>query len=39
MVNCGAVRFTLGRGTHNGQLMYRIDPDTLRVIYGGFTNK
>lgn len=39
MVNCGVVRFTLARGTHNGRVMYRIVPDSVKTVYGGFTSK
>eukprot|EP00123_Amoebidium_parasiticum_P001506 comp12615_c0_seq1/m.7652 comp12615_c0_seq1/g.7652 ORF comp12615_c0_seq1/g.7652 comp12615_c0_seq1/m.7652 type:complete len:354 (-) comp12615_c0_seq1:394-1455(-) len=43
MVNCGAVRFTLSQMTTTVNATpttaYRIDPNTLKVIYGGFTTK
>mmetsp|Transcript_14807 Transcript_14807/g.28504 ORF Transcript_14807/g.28504 Transcript_14807/m.28504 type:complete len:344 (-) Transcript_14807:270-1301(-) len=34
--NCGVVSFTLYKGMKDGQAVYRIEPDTIRVITGKF---
>lgn len=39
MVNCAVVSFYMYRGTLNGQPGYRIDPDSISVVYGGFSKK
>jgi hypothetical protein len=40
ITNSGVVSFTLGRGDDDkGQQLYRIEPDSITVLYGGFTTK
>jgi len=40
IVNCGAVGFTLERGTAaDGSRRFAIDPASIRTIYGGFERK
>ncbi|CAM9128105.1 unnamed protein product [Ascophyllum nodosum] len=36
IVNCGVVAFTIVRGDYNGRPAYRIDPDSIVKVYGGF---
>jgi hypothetical protein len=40
ITNSGAVSFTIYRGEDaDGLALYRIDPDSIEVLYGGFTTK
>ena len=41
IVNCGAVGFTLqaGKPAADGSRRFKIEPDSIKVIYGGFENK
>ena len=36
IVNCGLVAFTLQRGTVRGEIRYRIAPESVMALYGGF---
>ncbi|CAM9127714.1 unnamed protein product [Scytosiphon promiscuus] len=36
MVNCGVVAFTLDRGEYNGEPAYKIAPESIVSVYGGF---
>uniref|UniRef100_A0A061RFY4 Uncharacterized protein n=1 Tax=Tetraselmis sp. GSL018 TaxID=582737 RepID=A0A061RFY4_9CHLO len=36
MANAGAVAFELSRARHEGRPVYRIDPASISVVYGGF---
>jgi hypothetical protein len=36
IVNAGAVAITLERGIMDGVTVYRIDPASIKVVYGGF---
>ncbi|EOD17457.1 hypothetical protein EMIHUDRAFT_210186 [Emiliania huxleyi CCMP1516] len=40
IVNCGAVGLTLQVGrTAVGEVVHRIDPESINVVYGGFSAK
>lgn len=36
LVNCGITSFDLSRAMYNGNPMYRIEPESIKVLYGGF---
>lgn len=36
MVNAGTVAFNISKAMHEGKPVYRIDPESITVVYGGF---